>query len=234
MKDRRSKERVRGWGDVRRLKRTLKKATLPAGLKARTIPVGVARGIRMDIDFAHETRLYLGIYEIELNRHLARICTRGTKTFDVGAQYGYDALVAAKMSSATVVAFECDLSVFERLSHTIQLNPTLSPLIEPVNAMVGTGRDGTVTIDEYSAKTLVPDFIKIDVEGAELDVIRGATNVLATRHPALVVEVHSADLEQQCGQLLVEYGYRPLVVNQRRVLPDYRPTDDVNRWLVAT
>jgi hypothetical protein len=188
----------------------------------------------MDIDFARETRLYLGIYEVELNRHLWRICLPGTKTFDVGAQYGYDALVFAKMTGTRVVSFECDAGIFGRMTHTIQLNPKLAPLVEPVQAMVGSGRDGTVSIDEHSAKTFTPDFIKIDVEGAELDVLRGAANVLATRRPALVVEVHSAHLEQQCGRLLVEYGYHPVIVNQRRLLADYRPTDEVNRWLVAT
>jgi hypothetical protein len=48
-----------------------------------------------------------------------------------------------------------------------------------------------------------------------------------------VVEVHSTELERACGRLLVELGYRPVIVNPRRVLPDYRPGLALNRWLVA-
>jgi hypothetical protein len=211
----------------------MKKALMPSGLNARTIPLGIGRGIRLDLDFATETRLFLGMYEVELNRHLKRICQPGTTTFDVGGQYGYDALVFAKLTGAPVFSFECDRRSFERLTRTVTLNPRLAPLVEPVQAMVGTGRNGTISVDDYAASTVMPDFIKVDVEGAEVDVLRGATNTLADNHPALVVEVHSADLEQACGRLLVEHGYGPRVVNQRRFLSDYRPTDEVNRWLVA-
>lgn len=187
----------------------------------------------MDIDFAREARLYLGLYEVELNRHLRRICRPGTMTFDVGGQYGYDALVFAKMTGGQVITFECDDAVFARMAHTITLNPRLAPLVVPVKAVVGTGQDGSVSIDEYSAKSFIPDFIKVDVEGAEVNVLRGAEQVLATRHPAVVVEVHSARLERECGQLLVHHGYQPRIVNQRRIFTDYRPTLAVNRWLIA-
>lgn len=216
------------------MKGALKSALMPSGLQVRTLPMGIGRGIRMDIDFSHETRLYLGLYEIELNRHLVRICQPGVKTFDVGGQYGYDALIFAKLTGAQVVSFECDDAAFDRLGRTVDLNPTLGPLVRPIRAAVGTGRDGSISIDEYCADSFVPDFIKVDVEGAEFDVLRGAASTLVTRHPALVVEVHSAHLEERCGMLLLEHGYRPRVISQRRLWPDFRPTDEVNRWLVAT
>lgn len=77
-----------------------------------------------------------------------------------------------------------------------------------------------------------PDFIKLDVEGAEFDVLQGAAAMIERRHPHLVVEVHSVELEQACGTWLADRGYQPRVVNQRRVLKDHRPTAH-NRWLVA-
>jgi hypothetical protein len=60
------------------------------------------------VDFQSDTRIYLGLYEIELNRHLRRLCTPGTPSFDVGGGMGYDALVLARLTRAPVASFEAD------------------------------------------------------------------------------------------------------------------------------
>lgn len=53
-----------------------------------------------------------------------------------------------------------------------------------------------------------PDLIKIDVEGAEVDVLKGARNVMAKHHPILLIEVHSLELGQECHTLLDAAGYQ--------------------------
>ena len=58
-----------------------------------------------------------------------------------------------------------------------------------------------------AGEVLAPDLMKIDVEGAELDVLRGARGILAARHPPLFLEVHSAELRTGCEALLHELGY---------------------------
>ena len=46
------------------------------------------------------------------------------------------------------------------------------------------------TVDAFcSEHDCIPEFIKIDVEGSELYVLRGAENVLKTHHPILFVEI---------------------------------------------
>jgi hypothetical protein len=91
-----------------------------------------------------------------------------------------------------------------------------------------------LSLDEWAYGTgFVPDFIKLDIEGGELAALRSAERLLGERHPALVVEVHSASLEQECGRLMIDRGYRPIIVNPRRWLPDHRPGLELNRWLVA-
>ena len=56
--------------------------------------------------------------------------------------------------------------------------------------------------DEYEIKRA--DIIKIDVEGAELKVIEGATNILNDFSPKIVVEIH---FQQNVEKLLKKYGY---------------------------
>ncbi len=89
------------------MKQAVKRVVLPSP-GPRRLPVGIARGVRMRIDFATQTRTYLGLYEIELNRHLRRALRGGMTAFDVGAQHGYDSLVIAKHTRSPVAAFECE------------------------------------------------------------------------------------------------------------------------------
>ena len=214
---------------------TIKRALPQPG--PRRFPLDLARGITMNVDFSLQTRAYLGLYELELNRHLRRLCPPQSCSFDVGAQFGYDALILAKLGRGRVVSFEADPTCFEAMTANFALNPTLGPLITPVIGFVGaggTGAGGALSLDDYASSTdgFVPDFVKVDVDGAEASVLAGARGLLADRRPHMLVEVHSEELKHQCGRLLVEHGYRPTIVNQRRVLRDYRPIAH-NRWLVA-
>jgi hypothetical protein len=52
-----------------------------------------------------------------------------------------------------------------------------------------------------------PDVIKIDVEGAEVEVLNGAIHALTGFRPVVFLEAHSAALEHACSQLLRQAGY---------------------------
>jgi FkbM family methyltransferase len=53
-----------------------------------------------------------------------------------------------------------------------------------------------------------PDIIKVDVEGAETNLLRGARRLLAKRHAIILLSVHSRDLRAECLTLLREEEYR--------------------------
>jgi FkbM family methyltransferase len=54
------------------------------------------------------------------------------------------------------------------------------------------------TVDRLVARGLPePDFVKIDVEGFERDVLEGMAATIAHRHPRLYIEVHGADLARK-------------------------------------
>lgn len=54
---------------------------------------------------------------------------------------------------------------------------------------------------------VAPTVIKIDVEGAEHDVLRGAAETLRTARPRLFLSIHSDALRERCLALLREWGY---------------------------
>jgi FkbM family methyltransferase len=69
----------------------------------------------------------------------------------------------------------------------------------------------TTTIDEACKRFFSPDFIKIDVEGAELDVLKGASETLSTVRPIILIEIGSEKALRNVRDLLdkTEYVLRP-------------------------
>ena len=66
----------------------------------------------------------------------------------------------------------------------------------------------TVSLDEIAAKlSLTPDVIKIDVEGAEMEVFRGGRATLEKSKPTIFLSTHSPELRADCLRFLREIGY---------------------------
>jgi FkbM family methyltransferase len=53
-----------------------------------------------------------------------------------------------------------------------------------------------------------PRIMKIDVEGAEVEVLQGAKHTLQKSRPLLFIEAHSRRLAAECSNLLTDSGYR--------------------------
>ena len=65
------------------------------------------------------------------------------------------------------------------------------------------------TLDSLLAqRTSPPVLVKIDVEGAEALVLRGAARLLAEHRPAVLMEVHNASAGRSSIELLTRAGYR--------------------------
>ena len=78
------------------------------------------------------------------------------------------------------------------------------------------GAENKITVQCYSVDGLLeqgferPDVMKIDVEGAEYDVLQGAVNTLQRYKPGILLATHDCHLpgvQEKCAQLLKQLGY---------------------------
>jgi FkbM family methyltransferase len=76
--------------------------------------------------------------------------------------------------------------------------------LSPLTAQVLCRRLDTVVAEE---KLPPPDVIKVDVEGAEALLLRGAAGTLRERGPRLVIELHGAAVAREVLSLLHDLGY---------------------------
>ncbi len=101
-------------------------------------------------------------------------------------------------------------------------------------------RATAVVLDELLPDA-APDFIKIDVEGAEPKALAGARNALGRRRPAIISELYPEQLQQVCGisarqyiEQLEGFGYACYLLHDGR--PTRRLQDfpaDATRELVS-
>jgi FkbM family methyltransferase len=91
-----------------------------------------------------------------------------------------------------------------------------------------------VSLDELLAEKQIepPGVMKIDVEGAEVFVLRGAKKLLAEHHPKLFMEIHSRELARECAALLGEFGYSVRVMETGNP-PDFASESEVCHFQVT-
>jgi FkbM family methyltransferase len=65
----------------------------------------------------------------------------------------------------------------------------------------------SISLDNFAHEHLPPTLIKIDVEGAEAEVLRGCEQIFSRSHPVLICEVHHRDAEEQVCPWLSQRGY---------------------------
>lgn len=155
----------------------------------------------------------------------------GTRAFDVGANGG---LVSTALASRfeEVVAIEPAHESYARLvetspanvrclnvaasdhagSLTLRVTTLTARLGElftdntlPWGGSLGERTVPAVTLDNLAVLYGYPDFLKVDTEGHEVSVLRGAGHVLC-RDPAFVIEVHSAEKGRLVQSFLAMLG----------------------------
>ena len=212
-----------------RIKTAIKRRLVADRDEIRRIRFGPGRGVRCILNRRTDIQREFGLYESELAHVYHRVIRPDSVVYDIGAADGVIALIFAKLASAGhVVAFEPDGAQATRFEQNLALNPDLASRVRLWRVAV---QPGTVDFDELQP----PDFVKIDVDGAELDVLVALERTLRRHTPTLVVETHGAQLEQQCRRRLELGSYAVEAIRNawwRSLYPEWRPIEQ-NRWLLA-
>lgn len=151
-------------------------------------------------EFANEP----GGYEHTMVKTLNSELTPDSVFYDVGAYVGYMSRVARKagVPASRIHAFEAvpfRYHILTRNCDEMNTNRTF----------VGRGEIGTVSLDEYATSHKQPTVVKIDVEGAEFDVLRGMERLLEEARPTLFVEIHPTLLpEGETDEDIVQYLFK--------------------------
>lgn len=181
-------------------------------------------------------RALKGTYEVGQTQAFVREIREGDCVFDVGSHVGWYTLLSSRLvgKSGKVIAFEASPRNYWYLRQHIAVNPGTENVtalhlgiadkagVLCFQAGSGTGTGHLVT--EKQADTIevatqsldqlatdnqwTPTHIKIDVEGAEMLVLKGAETLLTTHHPLLFLSTHGDAIKAECVAYLSSLGYQ--------------------------
>lgn len=218
--------------------RRMLKALLPDRPVPLTVLRGPFRGARIPLNPRASLRKVLGLYEHENNAWLERALKGARRVIDVGAADGYFTLgCAAVLARATgagdVHAFESD-SILARSLADAAAASTGGARIHVVHATVGRASGpGATCLDDLDTPDRTDTLVKIDVEGAEIDVIAGASSWLVPSNRFLI-EVHKAEYLGALQETFAARGLRLRRVDQRPLpIVGAEQRDPDNWWLVS-
>lgn len=169
---------------------------------------------------------------------------------DIGAYIGAYAMLAARAvgPQGRVIAMEPDLANRAQLERNLVLNRIENCLVSPYAAWSNCGRVGwrkgnepvwnavdrnesngaveAVTVDEFVSQVGLDrvDWIKLDIEGGEVEALKGSAGTLAKFRPALFIEIH--ETASVLRALLKSCGY-----TIERELFDQKP--ERHGWMLA-
>jgi FkbM family methyltransferase len=183
---------------------------------------GRLKGYRMRVDWQIHRAFAYDSWEPEVTKAIDRTAASGMTVADIGAQSGFYSLLLSRRVGAhgKVIAFEPLPANFRLLGENLRLNKIENVLVrrEAVTDHSGTltfrfpsdepsliagpllpgDNTGTfdvacVSLDDFVAREQTRlDLIKMDVEGAEGNVLEGALKTLQQFHPILIIELHDA------------------------------------------
>ena len=180
--------------------------------------VGEAKGLSVLINMAEP-------FQMDLAKNIS---SKSSICFDIGANVGLYTLLFARYSK-NVYAFEPLPRNISYLYKTLEINKIKNAIIVPcavadknglfwfqkgIDYSTGKLSDQghqpmtCISLDEFIMKSnVIPNVLKIDVEGAEFRVIKGAKNLLLKYKPILFLSTHGEEIKNNCLSYLKQLNY---------------------------
>jgi FkbM family methyltransferase len=198
---------------------------------------GAGRGLWLELNPRTGQPYLHGDVEPIVQEILVNRLEPGMVFYDLGANVGFFTLIAARIvgEGGHVFSFEPDPEVAARLRRNIERNSFSNVTVvdaglwsssgkmkfvvaDPASPDRGTGQfvrdDNTrgtptpcVALDDFVADAQPPNGIKCDVEGAEIEALRGAEKLLRASQPWVLCETHSDANDRGARELLRDFGY---------------------------
>lgn len=180
-----------------------------------------------------------GYSEVALTALMLKVVTKGQNIVDIGTHFGYEALLASVLVGETgsVNSFEPNPHTFAIASKNLNKpniklhnkavgdhNGSVKMQDKPVteSAFNYVSHDNSednlievdlVTLDSALAGRKAPvDFMKCDVEGFEMQVLKGAADIITKDKPLMVLEADMpSESDQRANEIstfLSEFGYK--------------------------
>jgi FkbM family methyltransferase len=181
---------------------------------------------------------WLGSYELSKQIRFAESLSVADVVFDIGANVGFYTVLASRLVTSTgrVYAFEPLPHNLGYLRRHVAKNALQNVAIIAAAVAASPGRarftaavdrsqarldpSGEIEVDVVAIDELVasnqlalPQIVKIDVEGAEFDVLQGMIETLRTAAPIIFLATHGSDVHARCLALLYELGYAVTPLN---------------------
>jgi FkbM family methyltransferase len=198
---------------------------------------GPAAGLRFEVTLPRDKSIWTGTYEYEFTSAIVEHIHKDDICYDVGGYRGFMCGAMAMAGASRVFVFEPLSSNRRALARLVELNPALPLSVLPYAISDNDGSAQFKVMADLSMGTiadwptplevmeLVPvtarqidslvqtheilpaNVVKIDVEGAELAVLKGSLYLLQECRPKIFIEAHSATLERACSELLAPFRY---------------------------
>ena len=176
-------------------------------------------------------RFFAGTYEEDQTEVFCRLVKDGEAVIDVGANVGYYTLLASRLVGPGGAVLACEPEPLNtsylrrhvqanRLANVTILETALGGGRGEVKFTRGKGRgrghiseDGELSVPLRPLDDIVaewghsPAHLKIDVEGAEVDVIQGGMETLSRLRPTIFLATHGRDVHEESCAILRDLGY---------------------------
>lgn len=224
-------------------------------------------------DWSQCSTYFLGrYYELGVQRTLDRLLRDGDTFVDVGANIGMISLHARSLvgPNGSIVCFEPNPECADLVAEHMAMNGisnvslrrcALADAPGTLNLNLTSEHTGTATLAKVSGSVrsmqvavcvgddelagVVPRLIKIDVEGFELEVLKGLKKTLARHKPFIITELVEEHLNRagtssaEVARFLAQLGYKPQGIGTARspvrhdvkLHPMLAPTPDFSDWL---